>query len=136
MKKKWIFLAGVGTGMVLLFVILMIIGQARSNDVTMFEEPGAVIKGDAFEVFQVLPSGDALADMQEVYYTDSNGEDHYSNTSVVVLLPRNEGKTLYDDQLIKIPEGKCARQIGIHRYMTKKMGEKTVPVVGVYDKEN
>lgn len=73
MKKKWVFLSGIGTGMVLMFVILVIIGKASNSGVTVFEEPGEVIEGDAFEVFQVLPSGDALAWGQEKYYTEPVG---------------------------------------------------------------
>lgn len=134
MKKIWIFLAGVGTGMVLLFVILVVISRVGNSGVTMFEEPGEVIEGDAFEVFQVLPSGDALAYVKEKDYIINKYV--YRNTLVVVLLPCDKGKTLYDDQLIEIPEGKCARQIGVYRYMTNNNGEKTVPVVGVYDKED
>lgn len=134
MKKIWIFLAGMGTGMVLLFVILMVIAKVNNSGVTTFQEPGEVIEGDAFEVFQVLPSGDALAWGQEKYYTDYNGKDNYTSNSIIVLLPCNEGKTYYDDQFIKIPKGKCARQIGVYKYTNNMDSEKTVPVVGIYDK--
>lgn len=133
MKKIWVFIAGVGTGMVLLFVILIIIAKVNNSGVTVFEEPGEVIEGDAFEVFQVLPSGDALAWGQEKFSTDRNGKNNYISNHVVVLLPSNEGKMYYDDQLIIIPEGKCAKQIGVYKY-TNRAGESTVPIVGIYDK--
>lgn len=133
MKKIWVFIAGVGTGMVLLFGILIIIAKVNNSGVTVFEEPGEVIEGDAFEVFQVLPSGDALAWGQEKFSTDRNGKNNYISNHVVVLLPSNEGKMYYDDQLIIIPEGKCAKQIGVYKY-TNRAGESTVPIVGIYDK--
>lgn len=133
MKKIWVFIAGVGTGMVLLFVILIIIAKVNNSGVTVFEEPGEVIEGDAFEVFQVLPSGDALAWGQEKFSTDRNGKNNYISNHVVVLLPSNEGKMYYDDQMIIIPEGKCAKQIGVYKY-TNRAGESTVPIVGIYDK--
>lgn len=137
MKKLWIFLAGVGTGIVLLFVILVVIGngtKSGNNGVTMFEQPGEEIKGDGFEVFQVFPSGDALAWVLEK--VPFGKEFIFRQTSVVVLLPCDEGKTRYDDQQIKIPQGKCARQIGVYRYMANDKSEKTVPVVGIYDKKD
>ena len=130
----WIFLAGMGTGMVLLFVILMVIAKVNNSGVTTFQEPGEVIEGDAFEVFQVLPSGDALAYVQESYSFEFDKIERYKNTYVIVLLPCNEGKTYYDDQFIKIPKGKCARQIGVYKYTNNMNSEKTVPVVGIYDK--
>lgn len=134
MKKIWIFLAGMGTGIVLLFVILMVIAKVNNSGVTTFQEPGEVIEGDAFEVFQVLPSGDALAYVQESYSFEFDKIERYKNTYVIVLLPCNEGKTYYDDQFIKIPKGKCARQIGVYKYTNNMDNEKTVPVVGIYDK--
>lgn len=134
MKKIWIFLAGMGTGMILLFVILMVIAKVNNSGVTTFQEPGEIIEGDAFEVFQVLPSGDALAYVQESYSFDFDKIERYKDTYVIVLLPCNEGKTYYDDQFIKIPEGKCARQIGVYKYTNNMNSEKTVPVVGIYDK--
>ncbi len=134
MKKKWVFLSGTGTGMVLMFVILVIIGKASNSGVTMFQEPGEIVKSDAFEVFQVLPSGDALAHAQEKLPSFDEDKDNYINKFITVLLPANEGKTYYDDQMITIPEGKCARQIGVYRYTNKISGEITVPIVGIYDK--
>lgn len=134
MKKIWVFIAGVGIGIVLLFVILMVIAKVNNSGVTTFQKPGEVIEGDAFEVFQVLPSGDALAYVQESYSFDFDKKERYKDTSVIVLLPCNEGKTYYDDQFIKIPEGKCARQIGVYKYTNNMNSEKTVPVVGIYDK--
>jgi len=134
MKKKRVFLSGMGTGMVLTLVILMIIGSCSNNGATAFEEPGEEIEGDAFEVFQVLPSGDALAVVKEKH--NITGDDFYTTTGVIVMLPHDKGKTYYDDLLIEIPADMCARQIGVYRYMTKEKGEKTVPVVGIYDKED
>lgn len=82
MKKIWIFLAGMGTGMILLFVILMVIAKVNNSGVTTFQEPGEVIEGDAFEVFQVLPSGDALAYVQESYSFEFDKIERYKNTYV------------------------------------------------------
>jgi hypothetical protein len=37
----------------------------------------------------------------------------------------------YDDQVIKVPEGKCMRQIGVYEYQTRMETIKTVPIVQV-----
>ena len=48
---------------------------------------------------------------------------------ILVLLINYDDKSYYDDQKIKIPSGKCARQIGTYRYTTKNEMVKTVPAV-------
>ena len=46
------------------------------------------------------------------------------------MLVNYDSKTYYDEQKIKIPTNKCARQIGTYQYTTKKDNfEKTVPAV-------
>ncbi len=52
----------------------------------------------------------------------------------MVLLINDEGKYYYDDQIIEIPKGKCLRQIGVYKYMTKAEFEKTVPIAKIMDK--
>ena len=44
------------------------------------------------------------------------------------------GKSYYDDQIIKIPSGKCVKQIGVYKYQTKDGFEKTVPIVDIRKK--
>ena len=56
-------------------------------------------------------------------------KDDYS--SGVYLLVNNENKSYYDDQVIKLPTGKCFKQIGTYQYTTKEDILKTVPVVQV-----
>ena len=48
---------------------------------------------------------------------------------LMVLLINYDGKSYYDDQKIKIPANKCARQIGTYQYHTKMGIDKTVPAV-------
>lgn len=108
MKKVLIFIAGIVTGAILMLVIAALIGnssngESSNNGMTFFEKEGDCISENNFEVFQVLDSGDALA----------NEIDELSiSTGLMVLFLCDEGKSYYDDQVIKVPEGKCASRLG------------------------
>jgi len=131
MKKALIFIGGVVTGVILTFVVVLIIGVAANggsvanNNYVMFEQEGEVISTRPFEVFQVLDSGDALANEIEGYGVASG---------VTVLFLAEDGASYYDDQVIEIPTGKCVRQLGTYKYPTKSGFEKTVPIVGIRNK--
>lgn len=124
MKKFLIYIAGIATGVILTFLVLFIIALAKNETapieekagITMFDEPGDNVRAEKFRVFQVIDKGAALADM------DMSGP--------VVLLINNEGKFYYDDEIIQVPKGHSARQVGIYEYSTK-MGYKTVPVIKI-----
>ena len=117
MKKVLIFIAGVVTGAILMLVIAALIGnssngESSNNGMTFFEKEGDCISENNFEVFQVLDSGDALA----------NEIDELSiSTGLMVLFLCDEGKSYYDDQVIKVPEGKCAKQIGTFKYSQRQV---------------
>jgi len=131
MKKALIFIGGVVTGVILTFVVLVVIGVAANggsvanNNYVMFEQEGEVISTRPFKVFQVLDSGDALANEIEEYGVASG---------VTVLFLAEDGASYYDDQVIEIPTGKCVRQLGTYKYPTKSGFEKTVPIVGIRNK--
>lgn len=89
----------------------------------LFDEPGECVSRKNFEVQRVLESGDAIAleisDQLSGYVLTSDLE---------VLIPTKEGREFYDNQIIKTPKGKCARQIGTYTY--KKYGDtKVIPIV-------
>lgn len=90
----------------------------------MFDKPQQVVSATELSVIQVLPDGSALAIINEPY----------DNCGTVVGLQAMQGGSYYDDQKISIPEGKCLKQTGTYRYMTRQNMEKTVPVVQVFDK--
>lgn len=127
MKKVFIFIGGVVTGVILMIIISMLIyvGNLANNGITLFEKEGECISENSFEVLQVLDSGEALANEME---QKSYGA---SPTGLTVLFLNENGESFYDDQIIKIPSGQCAKQIGIFRYSAKSGMEKTVPVVGI-----
>lgn len=124
MQKKWVVYAlGIVSGIALTFIVLYLMaGCSSSNGVKYFEKPGDCISTNSFKVFQVLDEGVALANEIEEYEIP---------TGVVVLLINDEGKYYYDDQIIKVPSGKCARQVGVYIYPTKMEIEKTVPIVKI-----
>lgn len=129
-KTKFIltYVAGIVTGCVLLFVIGCIINaknsSAEKKDIVMFDSPRNAVPGKSFKVVQVLPDGNALARIDNVY------DDNFG---VVVLFLGDESTSYYDDQKIEIPKGKVAKQIGNYSYMSRMNIEKTVPVVKIMD---
>lgn len=116
MKTLLIYIAGVITGIILTFMASLLITKFTNNGITMFDKPRNCIETHSFEVFQVIRPGIALA--------------HTENYGPIVLLVNDEGKYYYDDEIVEVPHGKQARQVGIYQYTTHS-GYKTVPVVRI-----
>lgn len=128
-KVKFIltYVAGIVTGIVLLFVVdfFMAKSQATSasnDDIVMFEKPRGIVPGKVFEVMQVLPDGSALATVDDI----GSG-----NLGTIVLFVGDESTSYYDNQKIKVPEGKVVKQVGTYSYMARNEMYKTVPVVEI-----
>ncbi len=121
MKKIWVFILGIITGIILTFLFLFITAVSSNggrSGLNMFEQPGdCLISKSSLKVFQVLEPGAALTMIKDDY------------SSAVYMLINNEGKIYYDDQIIKLPSGKCFKQFGTYQYETKDERLKTVPVV-------
>jgi hypothetical protein len=127
--KKWIvFVLGFVSGMVFLFLVLLIIGKSSATDegMTYFEKPGKCISTKEFEVIQVIGDGYALA--REI--VDRTSLINIPS-GLLVLVTNDNGELYYDDQVIEVPKGKCMRQIGVYEYQTKSENWKTVPIVQV-----
>lgn len=127
MKKTLIFIGGVVTGVVITFLFAFIVNSRNTanDNFVLFEEEGKAISTNSFEVFQVLDSGDALANEIKEYGIP---------TGLTVLFLNEDGASYYDDKVIKVPKGKCVRQLGIFKYTSKAEMEKTVPIVGIRNK--
>ncbi|MBQ9092921.1 MAG: hypothetical protein IJY03_02860 [Prevotella sp.] len=135
MKKAGIFIAGMVCGVILFCIVGTAItgnGTSDSSNVTLFEQEGSVISTNSFKVFQVIGSEGALA--METRSLGIGSEDLSVPTNLVVLFLNKDGVSYYDDQIIKVPTGKCVKQIGIYRYLTKDETQKTVPIVDIRDK--
>lgn len=103
---------------------MLIANTNQANDdfpgLTLFSEKGECITTSGeIEIMQVLAPNVALAWTGGLFYSDR----------ILVLLINYDDKSYYDNQKIKIPSGKCARQIGTYRYTTKNEMVKTVPAV-------
>ncbi len=128
MKNFLIFLAGMITGAALLFGVAYFYNNSSSSDngITMFEQEGDVISTSSFKVIQVVDGGAlAMEQMDDMFGLP---------TGLVVLFVDETENGYYDSQSITIPKGKCARQVGIYRYVTKESVEKTVPAVAIRKK--
>lgn len=91
----------------------------------MFDKPGDCVSRKNFEVQSVLESGDAIA--KEISYASSG---YVFTSDLEVLMLAQDGKTFYDNQIVKVPQGKCARQIGTYKYQV--YGDtKVIPIVEI-----
>lgn len=131
MKKGLVFFLGMITGCILtvaaLFYIGMVYSAGGDSGLTLFEQPAGTINSYSFEVLQVLPNGNALANSEKPDWRESY-------TGPVVLLLADENSHYYDEQIVKVSKGKRARQVGSYQYQTNGGMHKTVPVVRIMDK--
>ena len=101
----------------------------NDDGITWFEQPCDEIESNSFEVFQVIGENAALVRGKE---HDDWDLDIY--TGAVYLLTNQEGKYYYDEEIVKVPEGKVAKQVGIFQYETKSEFRKTVPIIQIMNK--
>lgn len=134
MKKIFVFILGMITGVILFCVISYFVVYVNSKGrnynipgLTMFENAGEILPYKSFEVFQVLPSGGALVKAS----TQAN-EKYFITSPMAFILPPQSGG-YYDEQRLKTPSGKTVRQVGTYSYTTNIGYDKTVPVLGFYD---
>ena len=146
MKNILIYIAGVLTGIVLTILMAVLLTSSNSvnipieeqQGVTLFDEPGDSVDAKRFKVFQVIDTGMALAASEELALNigDDNLQPlfdtllHSLFQGPVVLLINDEGKLYYDDQIVEVPQGRSARQVGVYQYSTES-GYKTVPIIKI-----
>ena len=127
MKKGLIFVLGMITGCLLTCIVLFFIGRtmaaSEETNVTYSEQPVTFTEASKFEVFQVLENG-ALAHCEEHSYGSS------SFFGPIVYLMSDGQNLYYDEQVIAIPKGKRAMQVGTYKYQSQ-MGVKTVPALKI-----
>lgn len=128
-----IYVGGIITGIILTFAFFFLVAlggtnNSSSNDIVMFDEPQQEIKVHSFKVMQVLPDGNALATV------DDTEDFSYYGTVVMFLTKDDKGSAYYDNQIIEVPSGKRAMQVGTYKYVTRQDMVKTVPVVEFLDK--
>lgn len=90
---------------------------------TIFDKPGDCVSLKNFQVQKVLKSGDAIA--LEIRETIS---DYVVTSDLEVLILAQEGNNFYNNQIVKTPRGKCARQIGNYKYQSYGT-TKVIPII-------
>ncbi len=99
------------------------ISEKKDTGKTLFEKPGECVSRKNFEVQKVLDSGDAIA--LEISETISG---HIFTSELEVLILAQEGSNFYNNQIVKAPKGRCARQIGNYKY--QQYGTtKVIPII-------
>lgn len=94
--------------------------DTTNNNITLFEQDGEIVSENSFEIYEVLDSGNALA--WEL-------DDKTESRDLQVMFLNDEEKHYYDKQIIKVPKGKCLKQIGVYKEFTD-----TYPIVAIRDK--
>ena len=99
------------------------IADKKNSGKTLFDEPGECVSRKNFEVQKVLESGDAIA--LEIRETISG---HIFTSDLEVLILAQKGSNFYNNQIVKAPQGKCARQIGNYKYQ-QYGSAKVIPII-------
>lgn len=99
------------------------IAAKNNSGKTLFDKPGDCVSRKNFEVQEVLESGDAIA--LEIRETISG---HVFTSDLEVLILAQEGSNFYNNQIVKAPQGKCARQIGNYKYQSYGT-TKVIPII-------
>lgn len=100
---------------------MVVFGQKSDKvpNLIIFDKVGDVLNVKSFKVFQSLDKGYALA------RGISNDYGLYDGITVLLL---QEGKYFYDEEIVKTPEEKVARVVGVYKYQSE-LGRRTVPVI-------
>lgn len=99
------------------------ITDKKNSGKILFDKPGDCVSRKNFEVQEVLESGDAIAlEIRE------NISGHIFTSDLEVLILAQEGSNFYNKQIVKAPQGKCARQIGTYKYQ-QYGNTKVIPII-------
>ena len=142
MKKFLIFIAGGIVGALIAFAVPYFMGEEDDDyyqSLVLFEEIGECVSTSNFKILQVTQGGALALELIDPNFKDlgipSNLADLLNLPSGLVVFFKDEtGAAYYDGQVVKMPKGMCAKQIGVYRYLTAEETEKTVPVVEIMKK--
>ena len=95
---------------------------------TMFDAPRECVTSNNFKVEIIL-------DERYVIAEELNPDlEEYGFTTDLTVVFIDEDNSYYTDQVVKVPHGKCARQIGVYKSDHYKYNDKTLPIVKIMDK--
>jgi hypothetical protein len=101
-----------------------IISEVKESDIKLFAAPTDCVSTSDFKIKEVLDEYYAIA--EEVEY-DTVLENYYTRYNGIKVVIKSEEKNKYfDEQIIKMPAGKCMRQIGVYTKYSN-----TYPVVKI-----
>lgn len=139
MKQRTGFFPGLLTGFVLAIFIMLGVtwfysssstsdsDEEEKSPLTLFEQPADIIETTSFEVQEVLPDGNAIAESQH-----KDLEGYYTDPTVLLLVEDNN--PYYDKQIVRVPKGKCAYRVGAYQYEPHYGNTSTFPVVRIMSK--
>ena len=97
---------------------------------TMFDEPRGCVTSNNLKVEIILDGKYVIAEELDPVW-ESRG---YQMTTDLTVAFIDEDNTYYTDQIVKIPKGKCARQIGVYKSDHYLYDDKTLPIVEIMNK--
>lgn len=98
--------------------------KVKDNNIKLFDAPTDCVSTSDFKIKEVIDEYYAIA--EEVEY-DSILENYFSKYGGIKVVIKSEEKNKYfDEQIIKMPAGKCMRQIGVYTKYSN-----TYPVVKI-----
>lgn len=106
------------------------IKRETPSPATMFDEPRGCVTSNNLKVEIILDGKYVIAEELDPVW-ESRGYQMTTDLTVVFI---DEDNTYYTDQIVKIPKGKCARQIGVYKSDHYLYDDKTLPIVEIMNK--
>lgn len=118
------FLLGLVLGSILTGAVVFLFEKEASSveGIVWLEEDGPCLTRAHLKVFHVLHPERALVGEEN---------DAFLDAPIMMLLAPEGVSHFYDEQVIKMPKGKCARHVGNFEYETKDDGFRVIPVVQI-----
>lgn len=104
--------------------------KEKPSPATMFGEPRGCVTSNNLKVEIILDGKYVIAEELDPVW-ESRG---YQMTTDLTVAFIDEDNTYYTDQIVKIPKGKCARQVGVYKSDHYLYDDKTLPIVEIMNK--
>lgn len=102
--------------------------KKNNGPVTIFDAPRECVTSRPLKVVDIFDSRYVIA--KELH----PGLEEYGATTDLTVVFIDENDEYYTEQVIKIPSGKCARQIGVYKSDHYMYNDKTLPIVEIMNK--
>ena len=104
--------------------------KEKPSPATMFDEPRGCVTSNNLKVEIILDGKYVIAEELDPVW-ESRG---YQMTTDLTVAFIDEDNTYYTDQIVKMPKGKCARQVGVYKSDHYLYDDKTLPIVEIMNK--